>query len=82
MLSDIEMSENQTFLVLGDPAYRSLYSSEFIAVSGNISLNVFFSKLLFVGWININSGLINCNHKTSTGFQMRGDSIASSGEKL
>lgn len=71
MLSDIEISENQTFLVLEDPVYRSLNSSEFIAVSGNISLNVFFSKLLSVGRININSGLLNCDHKMSTGFHMK-----------
>lgn len=67
MLSDIEMSDTDIFSI-DRFWYRSLNSSELIVASGNISFNVFSSKLLSAGWININSVLLNCNHKKSTDF--------------
>lgn len=67
MLSDIEMSDTDIFSI-DRFWYRSLNSSELIVASGNISFNVFSSKLLSAGWMNINSVLLNCNHKKSTDF--------------
>lgn len=68
--------------VLGDTVYRSLNSALFILERGNISLTVFFSKPLSVGWINIKSDLFNCNHRMSMCFQIKGGSKPSSGENL